>query len=76
MPCYCANYYVRNKPGHHPPSKFIADNLPKGSINCHNTVQRFGDRCKHCLVNGSFKGLKKKANTNPNSARRATSLRR
>ncbi|PMD14153.1 hypothetical protein NA56DRAFT_584245 [Hyaloscypha hepaticicola] len=24
-----------------------------GSINCHNSVTKFGDRCAYCLVTGS-----------------------
>lgn len=32
------------------PLEALADWLIKGSINCHNTVTKFGDRCALCLV--------------------------
>ncbi|KAK0729860.1 hypothetical protein B0H67DRAFT_547934 [Lasiosphaeris hirsuta] len=45
--CYCANYYVCE------PKSSTGQELTariQGSINCRNTVAKFGERCKLCLA--------------------------
>ncbi|KAK3336143.1 hypothetical protein B0T19DRAFT_436948 [Cercophora scortea] len=70
--CYCANYYVSFTqppiPAGLPPHNTKYNEgaaaaaalfrLQKGSINCRNSVSKFGDRCKLCLALKSGASLK------------------
>lgn len=54
MSSYCANYYVcvlpRTRLSHKAKTHQQLTLKTQGSINCHNVVNRFGDRCKLCLA--------------------------
>jgi len=66
MASYCANYYVCTdllsiNTG-------IQADWQKGSVNCHNTVSKFGDRCALCLVNLLSLKLDEEADLTPSQS--------